>query len=182
MADTDKPQEKIYSESDLLTLAADRAARETAELSAKVAELTTAKDEVANKLDVEIAAREAAEKRAEEAESKHDEFVKAQEAEKAAAARKDERLAKVREAASHLPDSFYEDEGRVARIVSMEDEAFEGYLADMRETASGVPAGTSGAPRETAMSGDPVTGDAKPGTAASNFLMRPYVVPTEKGA
>lgn len=183
MPDNEDAQ-KIYTESDLLTLAADRAARETAELTAKVTELTTENDAVSTKLDVEIAAKEAAVKRAEEAESKHDDFVKAAEAETAAAARKDDRLAKVREAASHLPDSFYEDEPRVTRIVKMEDDAFEGYLADLRETAAGVPSGTGApAPRETAMAGDPVTGTAKTAAAASNFLMRPYLVPQEqKGA
>lgn len=181
MAET-KADPRHFSEDELEAITADRVARETAELNEKLTAATTAQAEVASKLDVEIANREAAELRAKEAETKHEEYVQGQEAEKAALARKDERLAKVREAASHLSDEFFKDEPRVARIVEMSDEAFDGYLADMRETASGASTGSTAAPRETAMQGDPVNGQGKPAPAASNFLMQSYVVPTEKGA
>jgi chromosome segregation ATPase len=174
----DKPDPRTFTEDELEAITADRVARETAELNEKLETVTKDRDEAQSKLDVEIAAKEAAEQAAAQAKAEHEEFVQKAEAEQAALAKKDERVAKVREAASHLKDEFFEDESRVARIVEMSDEAFEGYLADMRETASGAPSGSSTAPRETAMAGDPVKGETKPAPAAGDFLLRRHLVPS----
>lgn len=172
-------QGRVFSEEELVAITADRVTRETAELTSKVETLEGEKTDLGNKLDVETAAREAAEQKAAKAETDLQEFKDGVEAEKAAAARKDERLAKVREAASHLPDSFFEDDGRVARITAMSDEAFEGYVSDIRDTTTGT-GESSGAPRETAMQGDKVTPSAAAAPAAENFLNRSFVQP--KGA
>jgi len=173
-------QDRVFSEEEAYAIAADRVARETSDLKAQIETLGKDKMELANKLDVEIAAREAAELKAKEAETKHEEHLAQVEAEKAALARKDERLAKVREAASHLTDEFFKDESRVERIISMEDDAFDGYVADLRDAAAAAPAGDGAPPRETAMEGDKVTpkgAESAPG--ARSFLMRSYVAPKE---
>ena len=174
-------KDRVFSEDEAYAIVADRVARESAELTNKIATLESEKAELANKLDVEIAAREAAEQAAKDAETKHEEYLAQVETEKAQAAKKDERLAQVKEAASHLTDEFLQDESRVARIVAMDDEAFEGYVADLRETAEKAPKpDDSKPPRETAMEGNPVTPkDAEDAPGARNFLMRSYVAPKE---
>jgi len=174
-------KDRVFSEDEAYAIVADRVARESAELKDKITTLESEKAELANKLDVEIAAREAAELKAKEADTKHEEYLAQVEAEKAALARKDERLSKVREAASHLTDEFFEDESRVNRIVAMDDEAFDGYVADLRETAKDAPKGSdSTPPRETAMDGAPITPKgAEDAPGARNFLMRSYVAPKE---
>lgn len=181
---TGNKPERTFSESEMLTLAADRVTRETAELTGKVTELEAANTELQNKLDVAEAAKVAAETKAQETQTAFDEFKAQIEGEREAAAKRDERVSQLREAASHLSDKFFEDEDRVARIVAMSDETFAGYLSDIKETTSG--AGTSGnsggAPRETAMSGDPVPGKPKTAQAASNYLMRRHLAPVEEGA
>lgn len=181
MAETTLTTDRVFSEDEAYAIVADRVARESAELKDKIATLESEKAELANKLDVEIAAREAAELKAKDAEAKHEDFLAQVEAEKAALARKDERLSKVREAASHLTDEFFEDESRVKRIIAMDDEAFDGYVADLRETAKDAPKGTgSTPPRETAMEGDKVIPKgSETATGAREFLMRSYVAPKE---
>jgi chromosome segregation ATPase len=181
MGETTPVKDRVFSEDEAYAIVADRVARESAELKDKITTLESEKAELANKLDVEIAAREAAELKAKEAEAKHEDYLAQVEAEKAALARKDERLSKVREAASHLTDEFFSDESRVNRIVAMDDEAFDGYVADLRETAKDAPKTSEGAPpRETAMEGDRVSPkDAESAPGARNFLMRSYVAPKE---
>lgn len=178
MADT-QVADRVFSEDEAYAIAADRVARETAELNQTIETLKAEKADLETKIDVEVAAREAAEQRAKAAEEAHEKFVADLEAEKAAESRKADRLAKVREAASHLPDSFFEDEARVQRIVAMDDEHFEGYLADLRETAKDAAPRTTenDPPRETAMQGDKVA--PKAGGSAREFLMRSYVAPKE---
>lgn len=181
MAETTPTLDRVFSEDEAYAIVADRVARESAELKDKIATLESEKAELANKLDVEIAAREAAELKAKEAEAKHEDYLAQVEAEKAALARKDERLSKVREAASHLTDEFFADEARVARIVAMDEEQFDGYVADLRETAANAPKPDGEQPpRETAMAGDRVAPkDAESAKGARNFLMRSYVAPEE---
>lgn len=172
---------RAFSEDEAYAIAADRVTRETAELKDKIAQLEsekaalqTEKDEIANKLDVEITAREAAE-------TKHNEFVAQLEAEKEKQSKKDDRIAKVREAAKHLDDEFFSDEARVDRIVAMDDEVFDGYVADL--TAAATKAGSEGEggapPRETAMTGDPASPKPATATAASEFLTRGFFAPKE---
>lgn len=181
MPETD-PTPRVFSEEEHLAVLADRVTRETAALTGKVDTLTSERDELNTKYDAEVSKREAAELKATEAETKHTEYVAGVEAREAAAARRDERLGKIREAAAHLSDEFFADEARVERIVAMDDEHFEGYLTDIKASTSGSSGGSEGAPRETAMAGASVSGTGESAKAAKNFLMSPYVVPDTKGA
>jgi hypothetical protein len=171
--------EKQFSESEHLAILEDRVNRETADVTAERDQLKTEKAELESKLDVETAAKTAAEQRAEKAEADLEAF-KAEVVEKEqAAAKKDERLQKVREAAKHLEDSFFEDTTRIERIVAMTDDFFDGYVADLASTAK-VAGNTAngGVPRETAMQGAPAGGDEKAAPAGAGFLLRHFVAPT----
>lgn len=170
--------DKTFSEQEHLAILADRVATETANLTAERDQLVTEKSELENKLDVEVTARAAAEQRATEAENALVEFKSQVEADREAALKKTERVDKAREVAKHLDDKFFEDENRVARIVAMSDEGFEGYLSDLAEASKAAPATTTGVPRETAMAGAGArsTGSS---SAASDFLLRRYVAPKE---
>ncbi len=167
MADDDR----TFSESELTAIVADRVARETADVAAERDQLKAQNDELQNKLDVETSAKEAAVQEASEAKTALDEYKGEVEREREQSARKDERVKKVREAASHLSDDFFEDEKRVARLVAMSDDDFAGYLDDMRQTASKTSSTTttSEVPRETAMNGNE-PGDTS-GSAVSRFLL-----------
>lgn len=146
--------EKTYSEQEHLAILADRVTTETADKTSRITELETENAELKNKLDVAESAKESAVQRAETAEQAHEAFKTEIAEREAAEARKDERLAAAKEAASHLDDSFFEDADRVKRIVAMKDEDFATYVADLKDTAKGLPPkGTSTPPRETAMSG-----------------------------
>jgi DNA repair exonuclease SbcCD ATPase subunit len=180
MAEATPVKDRVFSEDEAYAIAADRVKSETASLTEKITTLESEKAELANKLDIEIAAREAAEQKATAAEAKHEEFLAQAEAEKAALARKDERLTKVKEAASHLTDEFFKDESRVERIISMDEDAFDGYVADLRDAASAAPAESGTPPRETSMEGDKVTPKgSESAESARSFLMRSYVAPKE---
>lgn len=165
MADDDR----TFSESELTAIVADRVARETADVAADRDQLKAENEELSTKLDVETSAKEAAEQRATDAERALEDYKTEVEAAREAAARKDERIAKVREAAAHLGDDFFADEKRVERIVAMSDEHFEGYLDDMRQTANNTKHIPGDVPRESAMEGKEP--DRKSGTAASRFLL-----------
>jgi chromosome segregation ATPase len=164
---------RTFSEQEHLAILADRVATETASLSESLTTLTAAKTELETKLDVAVAEKAAAEKAAADAVQALEDFKASLEAEKAAEATKEERLTKVKAAAAHLPEEFFTDETRVARIVAMSDETFEGYVADLAAT-NAAPASTEGAPKETAMTGsqvNPPKADEKPVSAALNFLL-----------
>lgn len=164
--------EKTFTENDMHLLLADRVAKETADLTAERDSLKAERDELANKLDVESAAKVAAEQKVTEIQEAFDAFKSGLEELREAAERKDERLAKVKEAAAHMGEEFLTDEARVARIVAFSEEQFDGYVADLAATAP-KQAGSAVAPRETAMNGAPITG----GTATSSargFLLGHY--------
>lgn len=169
--------EKTYSEDEHIAILTDRVSKETSALTAERDQLSSSITELETKLDVETSAKTAAELRAVEAEKALEQFKADIEAEREAAARKDVRVTKLRESASHLGDDFFKDEKRVARIVAMKDEDFEGYLADLTVTAAAAPKTTT-VPRETAMQGQSVatTGNV---SAARGFLLRGYIAPQE---
>lgn len=171
-----------YTHDEHIAILSDRVQRETATLTAERDDLSVTVEELESKLDVSESAKVAAETRAAEAEKALEDH-KAEVAEREeAAARKDGRLAKVREVASHLGEEFLADEKRVARIVAMSEDSFEGYVADLG--ATGRPAGTTTTlvPRETAMSGVPGGAEQK-APAGRSFLLRDYVAPdAAKGA
>ena len=170
---------KSFTEDEHLAILEDRVNRETADLTAERDQLKSEKAELESKLDVETAAKVAAEQRATAAEEALENFKQEVADREAAAAKKSERLEKAREAAKHLDDKFFEDEKRVERIVAMSDESFEGYVADLAETAkvAGTP-GAGSVPRETAMQGSPAGGTEKVAAAGQSFLLRHFVAPT----
>lgn len=169
--------EKTYSEDEHIAILADRVTRETADLTAERDQLAAEKADLETQLDVETSAKQAAELRATEAEKSLADFKAEVEQREEAAARKDERVAKVREVAAHLDDSFFEDEARIKRIVAMDEEAFTGYLSDLGASTKTPGKTTTDVPRETAMTGDKVVG-AQPASSGRNFLMRGFVVPS----
>lgn len=161
-------KERLFTEAEAYAIAADRVASETAALTAEVARLKSEQDTLQNTLDVEIAAKEAAELATKEATKALDDFKESIESEKAALAKRDERLSQMKEAAKHLTDEFFADEGRVKRIVAMSDEDFEGYKADLAKVSVAGPH-----VRETAMENERKqtfsTGDTK-ATAVKSLL------------
>lgn len=167
--------EKTYTEAEHIAILADRVTTETASLTEVNATLVTEKSELQNKLDVAESAKVAAEQRAEKAEADLAAYAAQTEEAAAALARKDERLAKVKETAAHLGESFFTDQDRVARIVAMGEDAFTGYLDDLKATAPA--AGTTAPPRETAMAGAASTaaGSGSGPSAARGFLLGRYV-------
>lgn len=169
--------EKAYTEAEHIAILSDRVAKETADLNAERDQLSSEKDELATKLDVAESAKLAAEQRVVEVEKSLVDFKAEVDTEREAAARKDVRIAKVRESADHLGDDFFEDEKRVQRIVAMAEEDFEGYLADLASTST-TTTKTTAVPRETAMAGASPAGDA---SAAKGFLLRRYVDNSQEG-
>ena len=170
-----------YTHDEHIAILSDRVTRETATLTAERDDLSATVEELESKLDVTESAKVAAETRATEAEKALEDFKTEVTEREEAASRKDGRLAKVREVAAHLGDDFFADEKRVARIVAMSEDAFEGYVADLG--ATGRPAGSTSTvvPRETAMAGD--AGGANERPAGRSFLLRGYVAPdAAKGA
>jgi chromosome segregation ATPase len=167
--------EKTFSESEHIAILADRVSKETSDLTVQLDQLTKDKTELENKLDVAESAKTAAEQKAETAEKALTDYKASVEEQREAAARKDDRIKQVRESAEHLDDAFFDDEARVARIVAMKDEDFQGYLADIKATAAKTaPATTTAqAPRETAMAG--ATPTTQNGSAARDFLLSQYL-------
>lgn len=171
MAEPDN--KRTFSEDEHLAIVADRVTTETAELRETKAALETEKSDLETKLDVEIAAKEAEKARADKAEKDLADYKAEVEQREAAAERKDERIGAVKEAAPHLQDEFFTDEKRVARIVAMDDESFQDYVADLKAVVpAGTPAGDSkDVPRQTAMKGDPAGNGGAP-SAAQQVLFR----------
>lgn len=169
--------QKSYTADEHVAILEDRVARETAEVRAERDTLQTEKADLETRLDVEISAKEAAEQRATAAEEALEQFKTEVAEREAAAARKDDRLAKVREAAKHLDDKFFEDTARVERIVAMSEESFEGYVADLGATGRTPGKTTPDVPRETAMAGAQA-GGAPVAAAGKGFLLRDYLAPS----
>lgn len=170
---TTQNEPRTFSEQEHLAILTDRVAQETASLSESLTTLTAAKTELETKLDVALAEKAAADKAAADAVKEFEDYKKAESDKAAAETKKVERLDKVKTAASHLPEEFFNDEARVARIVAFTDEQFEGYVADLGAT-NAAPKSTEGAPKETAMEGKQVEApkfEAPKTTAALDFLL-----------
>lgn len=173
-------QERTFSEQEMTAIIADRVQSETASLTAETDQLKAQVTDLGTKLDVETSAREAAEQRATAAEEGLAAFKAEVEGREAASKRKEERVAAVREAAKHLPETFFEDEARVERIAAYDEDSFTAYLADLaaaapKSTGDGTP------PRQSAVQGDPITAPEGEGKApaARAFLTRG--LPTQEG-
>ena len=164
--------EKTYTEPEHIAILADRVATETASLTAANGELKTSVDDLSSKLDVAEAARVAAEAKAETAAKEFEDFKAELETLREAAERKDERVDAVKEVAAHLGEDFFKDEARIERIVAMSDEAFTGYVEDLKATAPAGEQPTTVVPRETAMNGTPAANKGADSAAKSVLLGR----------
>ncbi|HEY5051212.1 MAG TPA: hypothetical protein VII50_09955 [Acidothermaceae bacterium] len=172
---------RTFSETELAALVADRVTRQTAEATKERDEAVARATAAENKLDAAVLAQKAAEDKAKAAE----EALETQklEAEKAAesATKKDARIKQIREVAKHITDeTFFTDEARVKRVIAMDDDAFTGYLDDLKRAAGNATkdGGSTPAtpPRETAMAGDVanVTTPTGKATASAAFLGRRF--------
>jgi chromosome segregation ATPase len=166
-----------YSFEEHTAILADRVARETSEVTAKNTELEAKVQDLTTKLDAADSAKLAAEQAKEKAEGDLTTYKADVEKREAAAERAGTRTEVIKTKLPHLDDKWFEAEGRMDRIVAMEDDKFEGYVDDLLASA---PAGdgktpiTREVPRETAMVGKTVEGGAVKGGAASAFLLRDY--------
>jgi chromosome segregation ATPase len=170
MADDAKPAPRVLTEGEAYAISAANVQRETAELTTKVDTLNKEKAELQSKLDVSEAAVQTEKTARETAEQALTDYKAEVEREKAAQSRRGEREKKVREAASHLPDTFFTEE-RLARWATQDDTAFEAYLKEIAELA---PAGSTatGAPRETAMTGATPVSPGSGGAMKKMFDLR----------
>lgn len=175
MSETTAPAPvRTMTETEAYAIVADSVKRETAALTADKERLTAEVTDLQSRLDIAESAKVAAEQARDEAVQKHADYIAEQDAQREAASKKDERIAKVREAASHLKDEFFTDESRVTRIVAMKDDEFDGYLADLRETAALAPKTPGETPRETAMAGSSVSGGEAPVAQAARSFLAPF--------
>lgn len=162
---------RTFTETEAYALVADNVQRETAAAQQTIETLTSEKAQLQSQLDVAEAAL-ATEKAAKEQAVADLEAYKSQvETEKAHEARKDGRVAKVRETAKHLKDDFFTAE-RASRWAAMEDAAFDAYIAELAELSTGVVT-SDGPPRETAMQGKSIEGASKGGSLLGSLLTGP---------
>lgn len=176
MPDDPKTPVRTFTEQEAYALVADNVQRETAAAAAQVEALTSEKAALETKLEVAEAALATEKARADGAIEWHEAVLRQHETEKAQSARKDERVAKVRETAKHLKedDPFFTPE-RAQRWSEMDDAAFAEYLAELAAVSTGAaPATNDGQPpRETAMAGTPVAGAPKGGSLLGQLLTGP---------
>lgn len=168
----DAPQVRTFTENEAYALVADNVQRETAAAKAQIETLTSEKAALEQKLELAEAAAATEKARADGAIEWHNAVLEAQATEKAQLARKDERVAKVKEVAPHLKEDFFTTE-RAERWARQDDDAFGAYVKELAELATGVPVAGStetAPPRETAMQGTSVAG-APTGTSLLGQLL-----------
>lgn len=173
---------RTFTEGEAYALVADNVQRETAAHVATIETLTSEKAELESKLELAEAATATEKARADGAIEWHDAVLAGIESEKAQLGLKDERVAKVKEVAPHLKDDYFTAE-KASRWCALDQEAFDAYVGDLKEIASGSPAATahtSTPPRETAMQGSQVT--PTPVVGGSGSLLSQFLGgPTSKG-
>lgn len=183
----DEPTPRMFSETEHLAILADRVTAETATITQDRDAIKSDRDDLATKLDVETAAKTAAETRATEAETALQAFKDEVQAEREAASRKDERLGKVKEAAPHLGEEFLDEareeaKARIVRIVAMDDDAFTAYVTDLGATKPEGYVAPVTPPRQTAMVGAGATQPTGGEATRSVLLGRYGAVPVQNGA
>lgn len=164
--------QRTFTEGEAYALVDQAVARETAEATGKIEELTAANAALGTQVDTLETEKAAALSRAEAAEQALADYKTAIENEKAREAKRGERLSQVAEV---NPVLDLKDENRVARIVAMGDEEFTGYLADMREVASASPttpppANAGDPPRQSAGFTPTPTDDDKPKASVAGVI------------
>lgn len=169
----DTPPVRTFTEQEAYALVADNVQRETAARQATIDTLTSEKAALEQKLELAEATAATEKARADGAIEWHEAVLAEQATEKAQLARKDERVAKVKEAAPHLKEDFFTTE-RAERWARQDDDAFELYVKELAELATGVPAtSTEAPPRETAMQGKSVAGAPSGGSLLGTLLRGP---------
>lgn len=163
---------RTFTEQEAYALVADNVQRETAARQATIDTLTSEKAATDTKLEVAEAALATEKARADGAIEWHTAVLAQHETEKAQEGRKAERVAKVRETAKHLTDAFFTPE-RAQRWSVMDDVAFAEYVSELAAVSTGATPATDGPPRETAMTGKPVTGAPKSGYLLGALLTGP---------
>lgn len=162
---------RMLTEDEAYAVSAANVKRETAAAEERVTALTAEKAALETKVEAGEVALATEKARADAAEKALTDFKAETTEREAAAARTDDRTAKVKEIAKHVKDDFFTPE-RAARWAAMDDEAFTAYLAELAALA---PVGTENTdkgktgeqpPRETAATGKSVEGAAPTGSAA----------------
>lgn len=144
--------DRTFSEIELTALIADNVRRETAERDSTIATLTTEKmaaetasAALQDKVDIAETARALAEKELAD-------YKASVEDAKEIAARKETRVAAVREAAKHLTDEFFTAE-RAEAWARKTDEDFATYVAELAEVSKGATPVKTGREIATALGG-----------------------------
>lgn len=132
MSETTSTQGRVFTEGEAYALVQDNVARETAAANEKIGQLEKAHAELQTKVDVLETEKALELKRADEAVKELADFKKDLEEKEAREKARAERVVKLAEANPLLEIT---DE-RSDRIAAMSDEAFDAYLADMREVAA----------------------------------------------
>lgn len=146
MSETTGTQGRVFTEGEAYALVQDNVARETAAANEKIGTLEKAQADLQTKVDVLETEKAQETQRADQAVQELAEFKKDIEEKEAREKARAERVAKLTEANPLLEIT---DE-RSDRIAAMSDEAFDAYLADMREVASkSTPAKETTKPAET---------------------------------
>jgi chromosome segregation ATPase len=168
-ADVSDPQGRTFTEAEHFALLTDAVRRETADLVSDKDGLLAEKSDLQSRVDVLEAEKSALTTERDAIKAEFDDF-KADLAEKAEAqARTEERLAKVRASADHLPEDYFTTE-RAARWAQMTDEAFDAALADLAATRpSGI---ASAVPETAAFSGGQSPAAPGDGSAFSTYLRK----------
>jgi chromosome segregation ATPase len=157
---------RTFTEAEHLAVLTDAVRRETATLQSEKESLSTEKATLESRVDMLEAEKAVLITERDTAVSELTTF-KADQAEKSAAeARKEDRLAKAKAAADHLPEDFFTPE-RASRWAEMTDEAFETACADLAATKPA--AGSSAIPETAAFTGGktPTSGDSTKSTVGT---------------
>lgn len=133
---------RTFTETEHFALLTDAVARETASLSSdketlesSITTLTGEKAELAGRLDVLEAEKQAAEKSHSDAVAEFTDFKAELEQKAAVEARKTDRVAAVKAASADLDDTYFTDE-RTQRWAEMADDAFTALISDLAEAAA----------------------------------------------
>jgi len=128
---------RTFTEDEHLALLTDAVKRETATVTGKVTGLEAEKAQLQAALDVTEAGKATAVQRAETAEKDLADFKQELANKEEIEARREERVAAMKEKANHLPDSYFTAE-RAQRWAEMDDESFNANIADLVATAPAV--------------------------------------------
>lgn len=128
--------ERTFTEGEAYALVEDGVKRETAALTETVGKLEAQVVTLGNEKDALELRATAAEEKAANAEKALDDYKAEVEAQKAAEAKRTERLEKVAEVAPSLVTDDDKGQERADRIVAMADDAFDEYVDGLRQIAA----------------------------------------------